>query len=669
MPPDLDDVGRDWIAEEVENLTDEIIHVSPSAYNEENRYLPESVTSIPGFIRYDVNPFMREIVDCFDIDSPVREVNLKKGVQITYSTVLESGALYFMGHVKTLPLMYMTADKELATARIENNFLPMLNHSGMADIIRSSDEGNTRKTGKTANHLQWEGGGYMVPFGAKNADKMRSYSICVMLKDEIDAWPDTVGKDGDPDALSDDRCSGYWERRKIFRGSTPLILINSKIEAAYRRGDQREYRVLCKSCGFPQKLRWSSTDKETGVVGGFHWELDRGVLVLESVCYLCQNCGHAHYEYDKERLFSENHGAHWEPTTRPAEPNIRSYHLPAMYSPIGMQPWYKCVGAYLKGFDPVEKKVRDIGKYQVFYNNILAEPFEVLGSKIRFTQVSAHRRAVYRLGQIPNNYAIKYSGSSILFLTCQVDVHPKNLAVSVKGWTRDLRCYVIDYWRFEVTGNEDDCSELSSPVWGRLQELIEETEYTADNGQQYRIILTLVDAGYANDTVCNFCAVYASGVYPILGRDRPAKNQTIREFAEFTTQSGTIGYRILVDHYKDRLAPVLRREWVEEAGEQKPYHFNAPVDITDKQLKELTVETRREKQDDRGNTVYYWHRPGNARNELWDLTVYGHAGVEILAWGICIQHFELETVDWEQFWKFAEDPENDGMFGRVALPT
>jgi phage terminase large subunit GpA-like protein len=180
----------------------------------------------------------------------------------------------------------------------------MLNQSDLAHIIRSSDEGNTRKTGKTANHLQWEGGGYMVPFGAKNADKMRSYSIAIMLKDEIDAWPEKVGKDGDPDALSDDRCSGYWERRKIGRGSTPLIKNNSKIESAYQRGDQRIYRVLCNSCGFPQGLRWETIDKQTGVVGGFQWELQDGVLVLESVCYCCQNCGHQHFEHDKEKLFS-----------------------------------------------------------------------------------------------------------------------------------------------------------------------------------------------------------------------------------------------------------------------------------------------------------------------------------------------------------------------------
>ncbi|MAL49670.1 MAG: hypothetical protein CMH18_07920 [Methylophaga sp.] len=648
--PSLDLLGADWIVSEVDGLTDEIHHVSPSTYNEENRYLPESVTSIPGFIRYDVNPFMREIVDCFDVDSPVREVNLKKGVQITYSTVLESGALYFMGHVKTLPIMYLTADKELATARIENNFLPMLQHSGMAHIIRSSDEGNSRKTGKTANHLQFEGGGYLVPFGARNADKMRSYSIAVMLKDEIDAWPDRVGKDGDPDSLSDDRCSGYWERRKIFRGSTPLIKGSSKIQAQYERGDQRVYRVLCKACGFPQSLRWESIDKETGVVGGFQWETEGGVLVLESVRYCCQKCGEPHYEHDKERLFSEDHGAHWEPTARPVEPGIRSYHLPALYSPIGMQPWYKCVSAYMAGFDPVERKVRDLGRYQVFYNNILAEPFEILGSKIRFTSVSAHRRAVYRLGQIPNEYAAKNSGSPVLFLTCQVDVHKNNLAVSVMGWARDARCYLVDYWRFEA----DDCSELSSPVWGRLRDLIEETVYTADDGKRYRVALTLIDAGYANDTVSTFCSDYATGVYPILGRDRPGKNQSIKEFAEFKTQSGTVGYRILVDHYKDRLAPVLRREWTEDAGEQKPYHFNAPVDISDKQLKELTVESRRERQDEKGQVTYYWHRPGNAANELWDLLGYGHAAVEILAWSICIQYFELDTIDWPTFWDYIE---------------
>ncbi len=652
--PDLDRIGVDWIVSEIEGLTDEVVHVKPSDFNEANRYLPESVTPIPGYIRYDVNPFMREIIDCYDIDSLIREINLMKGVQITFTTLLESVMLYIMAHVKTVPMMYMTADKELALARIENNIIPMINQSGFGHIIRSSDEASTKKTGKTKDHLQWEGGGYMMPVGARNADKMRAHSIMIMLKDELDAWPDTVGKDGDPDVISDDRCAAYWERRKIGRGSTPLIKGRSKIYKAYKRGDQRKYMVLCLSCGYPQHLRWETVDKETGAVSGFTWDMEAGQLIHESVRYLCKNCGHGHYEHDKERLFSEDHGAHWLATARPVEPFIRSYHLPAMYSPIGMQPWYKCVSSYLQGFDPIERKVRDITKYQVFYNNILAEPFEIMGSKVRFTSVSAHRRAVYRLGQIPNKYAMQHCGSPILFLTCEVDVHKTNLAVTVFGHARDNRCFVIDYWRYETATGEDDCSEIGSPVWGRLRELIEEKEYVADDGKRYKIINTLIDAGYANDTVSNFCADYSSGVYPILGRDRPSKNQTIKEFAEFTTQSGTVGYRILVDHYKDRMAPVLRREWVEEAGLQKSYHFNAPVDITDKQLKELTVETRREKIDANGNTSYFWYRPGNARNELWDLLGYSYAAVDIIAWRICVQHFELESVEWSRFWDYLE---------------
>lgn len=644
-------LGADWLADEVSALTECMSHVTPSSYNEEHRYLPSSVTSKPGYLRYAVNPFMREIVDCFDIDSPIREVNVKKGVQITYSTLLESGVLYYADYIGTLPIMYMTADKELAEARVENNFLPMFQQSGKAHIIKSSDVGNTRKTGQTKHHLQFAKGGYMVPFGARNADKMRSYSIAIMLKDEIDAWPDKVGKDGDPDALSDARTDGYTEQAKIFRGSTPLIEGTSKIQKNFLRGDQREYLVLCRSCGFPQKLRWQTKEGEKG---GFTWDTDEGSLIIESVRYRCRNCNHEHYEHDKERLFSEAHGAHWHPTAKPADPFIRSYHLPALYSPVGMRPWWKCVSDYLEAWDTERNQAKDVGKLQVFYNNILAEPFAILGSRVQFTAVSAHRRAIYRLGQLPNKYAAEYSGSPILFLSCQVDVHKKNLAVSVFGWTRDSRCYLVDYWRYEVEGNDDDCAELSSPVWGRLQSLLEESYYTADDGKRYGIAITFIDAGYANDTVTSFCASYAAGVYPILGRDRPGKNQTIKEFAQFTTQQGTVGYKIVVDHYKDRLAPVLRREWSEEAGLQMRYHFNAPVDVSDKQLKELTVETRRERQDERGQVSYFWHRPSGARNELWDLLCYGHAAVEVLAWSICIEHFKLDTIDWDQFWSYIE---------------
>lgn len=652
------EIGADWLAAEVDGITDEIKSVSPVEFNEENRYLPASVTSQPGYIRFDVNPPMVEILECIDVNSPVREVNLKKGVQITFSTLLESMLFYAAAHVKTLPMMYMTADKELADYRVENNFLTMFNQSDFGHIIKSSDIGNKHKTGKTKKQIQFEGGAVLYPFGANNANKMRTFSIWFMMKDEIDGWPDTIGKGDCPDKLSDGRLSGYWNTRKIFRGSTPEILATSKIEKQYLRGDQREYLVLCIACGYPQKLRWETINKETGLIGGFQWEMEQGTLILESVCYCCQECGHKHYEKDKERLLSLDHGAHWNPTARPVEPFIRSYHLPAMYSPIGMQPWSKSVGEYLEAWDVENKRVKDVGKYKVFYNNILGEPFEIRGSKIRFEAVSAHRRTDYSMGMVPNKYAEKYSGSKILFITCQVDVHKRFLAVCVTGWTRDARSYVIDYQYIETVGERDTCEELSGTPWGKLRKIIEEKKYKSDDGQQYGIFHTWIDARFYTDTVVKFCADYISGVTPILGRDRPTKSQSIKEFTEFTTKSQTIGYHVVVDHYKDRLAPVLRREWQKESGMQEPYHFNAPVDITDSQLKELTKETRRKKTDDKGVVSYYWHRPSGARNELWDLLVYGHAGVEIIAWNICIKHFKLETIDWPKFWDYMEIQKN-----------
>lgn len=652
---DVNETGRDWLVDEVGGISDHVDRVGPVEFNEATRYLPSALSPRPGFIRYSLFPFLPEIMECFDPLSPVREVNLKKGVQTGFTTLLESILLYYMAYIRTKAAMFITADKELATGRIENNIIPMLIESDLAHIIQSSDVGNQRKTGKTKDHLQWLGGGFLIPQGAQNAAKMRMYSVPLMLKDELDGWKREIGKDGNSDTLTDARLSSYWNERKILRGSTPTIE-PSMIDEAFQRGDQRRYMVRCLGCSFPQYLRFEEPNKETGVAGGLQWETENGVLLLESVRYCCPNCGHAHQEHDKEKLFSTESGAHWEPTASPKEPGIRSYHLPALYSPFGFTPWSKCVSDYLEAYDPDTKQTKDFSKYQTFHNNILGEPFRnVGGSKVPFTLVSAHRRLAYSLGEIPNKYAIERSGSPILFLTCQVDVHKYNLAVSVMGWTRDARCYLIDYWRFEVPEGGVVCEEPSSPAWGRLRKVIEETEYIADDGKRYRVLLTGIDARYANDTVTKFCGEYEVGVTFILGQDQPAKYQKIQEFAEFRTQDGTTGYRVTVDHYKNRLAPVLRREWVESQGQQDTYHFNAPVDTPDAALKELTVESRREKKDPKtGVTSYYWHRPSGANNELWDLLVYGHALVEIIAWQICIQHFELETIDWPRFWDYLE---------------
>jgi phage terminase large subunit GpA-like protein len=637
-----------WLFGQIEGLTDQKVKISVSDWAENNRYLPAQVTSMPGYYSYDVAPYLREIADCFSIDSQIREIDVMKGAQIGATVgVLENIIGYVIDHVKSAPVMLLTADAELAKIRVDSYITPMLQHSGLDHLIRSSDEFNARKTGKTKQRLEWAGGGFLVPFGAKNADKLRSISIQYLLQDEVDSFPIIIGKDGDPQKLAEARTKAYYPTRKIARISTPLIKGVSRIEAGYLRGDQRKFQVPCKKCNGMQSLvfQWNDDKVRHGLV----WDTNEGRLVQESVRYLCKFCGEPHTNSDKSWMLP---AGKWVPTASSSDKYHRSYHISAMYSPIGMLPWEAIVQDWLDAWDTDNNKPKNIGRLQEFYNNNLGKPFEEYGEKISRNAVSLHKRACYTSGNIPNEYAKKYSGSRILFVTCQIDVQKTFLSVATMGWTRDAKCYLIEC--LDIKPSDDKgCDEIGSSVWIELQSFLEEKLYTADDGTTYNIVMTLIDANWATDTVTNFCAQYAQGIFPIVGRSVVGNTQ-VKEFGEYKTQAGQVGYRILVDHYKDRIAPVLRREWYEEVGPQRRYHFNAPFDLPQKKLNELTVEYKKQKRDQRGRLIWEWYRPGNARNELWDLLVYGHAAVDIMAWMICIRDFGLDTIDWAQFWDYIE---------------
>ena len=300
----------EWLAEQFDALTTELVELTPSQWAEQRRYLPASVTSQPGLYSFDLTPYLREILDCLGTESPIRHVILMKGVQIgATSGVLENALGYLIDQVRDAPAMLLTADAELARLRLEHHILPMLQHSGLGDLITTSDEGNKRKTGKTQQRLEWAGGGYAILFGAKNANKLRSSPVKMLFRDEVDGYPMIVGKDGDPMRLSEDRTAAFEGGRKIFDTSTPLIKGQSQVETQFKRGDQRYYYVRCLKCGASQRLRWKRTNKDTGEVTGIAWEMDSGRLALGSVRYLCKECGHAHREEDKRQLFAPENGA------------------------------------------------------------------------------------------------------------------------------------------------------------------------------------------------------------------------------------------------------------------------------------------------------------------------------------------------------------------------
>ena len=645
----------EFMIDQFENLTDEIEILSPSELAEQIRYLPPSVSAVPGYYSYELTPYLREIIDNFDSRSPVREFFLMKGVQIGGTVgVLENGLLYIIAKIKSGPAMLITADNDLAKIRMENYITPMIQQSGLSDKIRSVDEGNSRKTGATARKLEWVGGGFLLPFGANNANKLKSFSIQYLLRDETTTFPANVSKQGSPLKLSKDRTNGYEQTRKICDISSPSIKGICFIEQQYLTGDQRKYHVPCLKCGTLQTLRWSGVDKETGLIYGMTWKLDDdNLLISDSVRYVCRECGHEHKNSDKIHMLKDEKlggTAVWIPTAKPIAPDIRSYHLSALYSPPSMYSWESAVRAYLKCYDPIKKKVKDINEYQAFYNSVLGETFEVLGDKIKFNTVSSHRRSFYNMGEIPNVQAELVSGGKVSVVICTVDVHKDNLAVAVWGFCPGVRPYLLNYYRFE-----GECLKLDDETsWGELSKLIEEKEYKADDGRLYKIALTLIDSRYNKPTVNKFCSLYENSVYPIMGNKLPLKNTSRKEFSETKTSLGTTAFNITVDLYKDAWAESLKTRW-DRTGIQPELCFNAPNNLPDKVLKELTVEYKKELLNPDGTSKgHEWHRPDGVDNELWDLLIYATAAIDILALSICTDVFELDSVDWNLFWSYIE---------------
>lgn len=652
----IDGLGAEWVDEQIDELTDHIDHINPVDFNSKHRYLSRGETPMSGLMDFSLTPYWIKPMNQLDPYDPTREIWVKKGVKTSFNTTpIEGGLLYFAAYMRAFHGGFVTADKEMAQSRMETHVIPMFQNSGFGDIFRSADVDTSNKTGKTKKLLQWLGGGSLTPEGAKNADKFRMYLWMWMWLDELDSWAQTIGKDGDPVRLVMSRAETFWNMRKIIGGSTPLLKGSSHIDRHHARGNQQIYECHCLKCGFPMHLRWRHEDmNNTEIKRGLIWEYKEGGEFYDplSVRYECWNCGHGHQEHDKEKFINQNN-ADWKATATPVEEHIESYHIPALLSRF--KHWSDHVATWHEAFTPKEK-VKSQDNLQVFYNNVLGESFEVIGVKLSTAAAYSHRREFYHSNQILNDEIEKYCKSGVMFVAMLVDVQKHFLSVATFGVTIGGNSFLIEYKRLnDNASSEDGCLNMDSPAWHELRSMIDNEElYISDDKKTYMSAITLIDCGWGDSesVVAEFCSEWRSGVWPIKGDSQSAKR--IRSFYEYQTSLKNTAYMLAVDHYKDRMAPVLRRRWIPSDGDQPRYTVNFPVNMPNSAMKELTVEYKREERKN-GRIVAVWHRPNGARNELWDLLIYLQAAIEILAYRTCTINLELKETDFQEFWTAAEE--------------
>jgi phage terminase large subunit GpA-like protein len=642
-----------WLSGQIEDLTDEIRAISPSEWAEENRRLPDG-QALPGPYDYGVTPYLLEIVNCLDRRSPVRKISIMKGAQTGGTVgVAENGIGYWISHIKTAPILLVTATQALAAIRMEEYLTPMIEQSGLSDAIQSNSD-NKRKSGNTARKISWRGGGFLVPTGSNEAANLRSVSFPNIVLDEVDSYPIRVGRDGDPGKLAERRSASYAKSKKVLLISTPTTTEESRIAKEFESGDQRVYKMPCRGCGEFIEFRWRYDDKEGNQIGGVIWNTtDEGNVEPGSVRYACHHCGECHINEHKREMLKLGR---WEATATPKHPSWRSYHISALIAPPDFYSWEDAVVDWLDAWDVGAKAARDVEKLQEFYNNVLGRTYRTAGSRLTVGKVARHQRE-YLLGRVPNEIAETMYGGKVGYLTCTADVHKTFISATVMGWAPNRGGFLIDRYTFE--GATDDPFDASGP-WGRMDDLIA-AKFPDGQGREYPVKVTLIDSGYNTSEVYAFCGQYESAVYPIKGDDMVRQGAN-REFKRLTeaSKSGVDGWLINVNHYKSRLAAVLRASPKPDTESAMVDSVSFPMNISDEALKELTAEEFIRKPSGR----WEWKRI-HARNELWDLTVYNSAARDITAFMLMREHFDLDVIDWAALW-----PLIDGMrFGWVDVPA
>ena len=189
------------------------------------RVLSTKSSAIPGKWKTDRVPFQREVMRAIS-DKNTEKVVMMYGAQLSKTEILMNTVGYFMDYEPS-PIMFLMPTKDMAadfsTTRLNDMIqsTPQLRNK----IIESADARDTKRQKEFS-------GGYIVLTGTNSASELASRSIRVLLADEIDRFPRSAKKEGDPLNLAIERVK-TWPNSKIVLTSTPTIKGGSRIELEY----------------------------------------------------------------------------------------------------------------------------------------------------------------------------------------------------------------------------------------------------------------------------------------------------------------------------------------------------------------------------------------------------------------------------------------------------
>lgn len=562
-----------------------------SEWADRYRMLSRENSAAPGRFRTDVVPYLRDVMDACT-DRRIREVVVMKGVQVAFTDGVVNNLVGYHIHQDPAPILVVQISVEEAEKWSKEKLALMLRDT---PVLRGRvKDARTRDSDNTILAKAYPGG-HLGIVGANAPAGLRARPRRVVIFDEIDGFPASSGKEGNPIKLGEKRATTFWNR-KIIKGSTPTLKKFSNIEREYERSDQRRWFCPCPHCGVEQVLIWK----------GVRWDKTGGddadavhVHHPETAHYVCQTNGCVITEMERQRMIR---AGRWVATSPPAAGETKpvGFHVPSLISPfVSLQELAEEFVA--------AKGERDL--LQVFVNTRLAETFEEKGDRVE--SATLHERREPYAAEVPMPVAV---------LTMAVDVQGDRLEVKVKGYGDREESWLVHVER--LLGDPGDADGLDN-VWARLDAL-REREWIHESGVLLRVAVTAIDyGGHYADNVARYVRAHpGEQVFAIRGAKELGKPIWPLKPMRVGKHKVKV-YEVGPDAAKDLILASRLRKVMPGPGY---LHFPVAPWCNEEYFAQLTSEQKVARRTPNGG----WERryvPTRDRNEALDLEVYALAAL------------------------------------------
>ena len=440
-----------------------------SEWADKFRRISSEASAEPGQWRTSRAEYQREIMNA--ISNPlVERVIVMTSAQVGKTEILLNTIGYFIDQEPS-PILVLQPTLNMGQSFSKDRLTPMIRDTpALQDKVKDA---RSRDSGNTIMHKKFVGG--HITISATNSPvSLASRPIRVLLCDEVDRYPESAGKEGDPLTLAMKRTQNFWNRRIVWV-STPGLLETSRIYPGFQLSSQEEWCVPCPSCGEYQAFTWEQISYK-----------DKPEPVMT-----CAKCGAVHNEVEWK---SNQERGKWI-AKNPAETKIRGFHMNAFASPWAS--WTGLIKDYEEALHNGEESLKG------WWNTALGLPYENAIGTIEVEALESHREEYN--AELPDG---------VLVLTCGVDTQDDRLECEVVGWGVGKESWGIEY---RVFYGDPGLNE----VWQALDDFLLKL-WSYQNGEKIGISCACIDsAGHFTDEVYKFCKPRARrNIFAIVGRGR-----------------------------------------------------------------------------------------------------------------------------------------------------